>query len=261
MYAYDGHGHSTGSDGLHEPEKIIDMAVAKGLQIVGLSDHNGVSKLPRFLDYADKINTKHLKILPVPGIEISTNKGHLLVTLPIREKAEEFITNFKKFTKKPHPAELIEEYVRQYDAIIVFVHPDLVLHGFKLDYIESLLSKIPKHFHKNIGIEVYNWMAQVMFWSRPEKENQIHALNHKLKLAPFSFSDYHSANHVGNGSTAMYMKSLTENAFVEAVHHRRTAPLNTCNRGIGEYLQIVKATLSAGALSHTTRNTFHIPKN
>lgn len=261
MFAYDGHGHSTGSDGLHEPEKIIDMAIAKGLQIVGLSDHNVVSKLPRFLDYADKINSRGTKILPIPGIEISTNKGHLLVTLPIREKAEEFISNFKKFTKKPHPAELIEEYVQQYNAIVIFVHPDLVLHGFKLDYIETLVSKIPERYHKNLGIEIYNWMAQALFWSRREEEKRIHSRNHLMKLSPFSFTDYHSAYHVGNGSTAVYMKSLSEQSFVEAVHHSRTAPLNTSNRGISEYLQIVKATLAAEALSRTTRKTFHIPKS
>ncbi len=260
MFVYDGHGHSTASDGLHEPEKIIDVAVAKGLQIVGLSDHNLVSKLPRFLDYADKINSHSMKILPIPGIEISTTKGHMLVSLPIRKKAEEFIAHYKKPNKRPQPLDLIEEYIEQYDAIIVFVHPDIVLHGLKTDYIEQLLTKIPKHLHKNIGIEVYNWMAQALFWSRSKEENEIHSRNHIFNLAPFSFTDYHSAYHVGNGSTAVYMKSLTEEEFLKAIQERRTSPLNTSNRGMTEYVEIVKATLAAEAMSRLSRRDFHIAK-
>lgn len=261
MYAYDGHGHSTASDGLHEPEKIIDVAIAKGLQIVGLSDHNVVSNLPRFLDYADKINKHETRILPIPGVEISTTKGHLLVSLPIREKAEEFIQDYKKPVHRPHPYEIIHEYIEKYEAIIVFVHPDIILHGITTEFIEKLLDRLPHRMHKNVGIEVYNWMAQALFWSRAHEEHDIHVKNHILELAPFSFTDYHSAYHVGNGSTAVFMQDLTEDEFVKAVHSRRTSPLNTSNRGISEYLEIVKATLAAEALSRTTRRSFHIPKH
>jgi PHP family Zn ribbon phosphoesterase len=260
MYSYDGHGHSTASDGLHEPEKIIDVAVSKGLNIIGLSDHNIVSKLPRFLDYADKINQHGMKILPIPGVEISTTKGHLLITIPDRKNADEFIHNFKKPSKRPQPLEIIEEYIHQYDAIVIFVHPELLLHGLKVDYIEELIGKIPHGLHKNLGIEVYNWMSQAVFWSRSKEERQIHKRNHLLNLATFSFTDYHSAYNVGNGSTALYMRDLSSEEFSKAIKERRTAPLNISSRGAKEYFEIAKTTLAAEVYGRTNKHNFHIPK-
>ncbi|MDQ3098472.1 MAG: PHP domain-containing protein [bacterium] len=262
VYLYDGHGHSNASDGLHKPEHIIDSAVHKGLSIIGLSDHNVVSNIPRFLDYTDKINKHKHIILPIPAVEISTTQGDLLVTIPDRDHAENFLTKYKKPQRRPNPSELIEEYIDQYNAIIIFPHPEVAyLKGLKLDYIEKLLHKIPQPYHKNIGIEVYNWMSQAFFWKRAKQEKGIHNYNKALKLSPFSFTDYHQAHHVGNGSTAVYMKDLTAKEYINAVQNRRTSPYNTSNRGISEYMQIVKAALIAEGLTHFGNRQFRVPKS
>jgi hypothetical protein len=260
-YLYDGHGHSNASDGLHKPEDIIDSAIEKGLQIIGLSDHNVVSNIPRFLDYTDKINKHKHIILPIPAVEMSTNQGDLLVTIPDRNHAENFISKYKKPQKRPNPSELIEEYIDEYNAIIIFPHPEIAhLKGIELDYIEDLLLKIPSHYHKNIGIEVYNWMSQAFFWKRAKQEKSIHNFNKILKLAPFSFTDYHAAHHVGNGSTAIYMKNLSAAEYIDAVQNRRTSPYNTSNRGISEYLQIVKAAVIAEGLTRFANRQFRVPR-
>ncbi len=262
VYLYDGHGHSNASDGLNKPEQIIDIAVKKGLQIIGLSDHNVISNLPRFLDYADKINKHKMIILPIPAVEISTTLGDLLVTIPDRPHAENFIANFKKPPRRPTPSELIEEYIDSYNAIIIFPHPEVApLKGISLQNIEDLLSKIPPRYHKNIGIEVYNWMCQAFFWKRAKQEKGIHNYNTSLKLAPFSFTDYHEAHHVGNGNTAVYMNELTSKAYIEAVQEKRTSPYAVSNRSFSEYVQIMKAALIAEGLTHFGNRQFRVPRS
>ncbi|HHY30358.1 MAG TPA: phosphatase, partial [Syntrophaceticus sp.] len=39
MYA-DLHIHSTASDGIHAPDKIVDFALKKGLSVISLTDHD-----------------------------------------------------------------------------------------------------------------------------------------------------------------------------------------------------------------------------
>ncbi len=262
VYIYDGHGHSNASDGLHSPEQIVDMAMRKGLQIIGLSDHNVVVNIPRFLDYTDKINQHKMTILPIAGVELSTTQGDLLVTIPDRHHLDNFLTHYKKPQRRPSPSELIEEYIDNYNAIIIFPHPEIAHHkGISLEYIEQVLVKIPQRYHKNIGIEVYNWMCQAFFWKRAKQERGIHTHNQILKLAPFSFTDYHAAYHVGNGNTAVYMSELSTEAYIDAVQHRRTAPHNTSNRGLSEYMQIVKAAVIAESLTRFGNRHFRVPKS
>lgn len=261
-YLYDGHGHSTASDGINSPEEIIDQAINKGLSIIGLSDHNVVTNIPRFLEYSDKINKNEQIILPIPAVEFSTSQGDLLITIPNRDDAENFLLNYTKPHKRPNPIELIEENIDKYNAIVIFPHPEVAyLKGISLNYIEEVLEKIPKHYHKNIGIEIYNWMSQAFFWKRSKQEKGIHNYNQLLKLASFSFTDYHSANHVGNGSTAVYMKELSSQSFIEAVQNRQTSPYNTSTRGISEYIQIVKTALIAEGISRFSNRQFRVPKS
>jgi hypothetical protein len=260
-FLYDGHGHSVASDGLHKPEFIIDMAIKKGLNIVGLSDHNVIDSLPAFLKHTDEINKHELKILPVPSIEISSSKGDILVAIPDRHKAENFISRYKKPQKRHQPLEIIEEYISEYKAIVIFLHPETpYVNCLTLEYIEEMLTKIPKQFHKNIGLEVYNWMMQAFFWMRKKKEHAIHKRNHILDLAPFSFTDYHSAYHVGNGSTTVYMNKLDSDSFIDAIQHKRTAPHSINSRSISESFETIKISLIAESLSRFTKRDFHVPK-
>ena len=59
------HTHSVFSDGTDTPERIIDLAIESGLSAVALTDHNTVSGLERFTEYAAG---KPIDI--VPGVEL-----------------------------------------------------------------------------------------------------------------------------------------------------------------------------------------------
>jgi len=56
------------------PENIVNTAIANNLSIISITDHNEISNSKKAIDYAVGKG-----LLVVPGIEISTTQGHLLV--------------------------------------------------------------------------------------------------------------------------------------------------------------------------------------
>jgi len=55
-------------------EKIVDTAIENNLSIISITDHNEIINSKKAIDYSTGKN-----ILVIPGIEISTTQGHLLV--------------------------------------------------------------------------------------------------------------------------------------------------------------------------------------
>lgn len=75
------HIHSFGDDGSYDvtdatmtPEAIVETAIEKDLSIISITDHNEIGNVKRALKHAEGRN-----ILLIPGIEITTTQGHLLV--------------------------------------------------------------------------------------------------------------------------------------------------------------------------------------
>ena len=67
------HIHTTYSDGVFSPEKIVDTAIDAGLDAIAITDHDNVLAYPIAVSYAKKIansGKKQLEILP--GVEINT---------------------------------------------------------------------------------------------------------------------------------------------------------------------------------------------
>lgn len=68
------HIHTTYSDGVFSPERIVDTAIEAGLNAIAITDHDNVLAYPIAVNYARKIaddtGTKELEILP--GVEINT---------------------------------------------------------------------------------------------------------------------------------------------------------------------------------------------
>lgn len=58
------------------PEAVIDTARSLGINIIAVTDHNTDANVKRAVDYAVKY---HGEMLVLPGVEISTAHGHLLV--------------------------------------------------------------------------------------------------------------------------------------------------------------------------------------
>lgn len=81
FYRADLHIHSYGlggsfdvKDTTNTPNAIVDTAIAKGLKVISITDHNEFMNSISAVEYA-----KDKDILVVPGIEVSTTQGHLLL--------------------------------------------------------------------------------------------------------------------------------------------------------------------------------------
>jgi predicted metal-dependent phosphoesterase TrpH len=73
MLACDLHVHTNYSkDGESSVEEILRQADAEGLDVIAITDHDAV-------DGAKKALSIPSKVLVIPGIEVSTKQGHLLV--------------------------------------------------------------------------------------------------------------------------------------------------------------------------------------
>jgi PHP family Zn ribbon phosphoesterase len=76
------HIHSYGAshdvkDPSMTPEAIVDSAVRQGLSIIAITDHNSNLNVQRALDHAR--SNYFGQILVLPGVEVTTAHGHLLV--------------------------------------------------------------------------------------------------------------------------------------------------------------------------------------
>ena len=66
------HIHTTASDGSLTPEEVVNEAARIGLAGVGITDHDTI-------DGAKKAMSCMSEVLVIPGIEVTTRQGHLIV--------------------------------------------------------------------------------------------------------------------------------------------------------------------------------------
>lgn len=177
------HIHSRRSpDGVMAVEEIVALAQAKGLHGAAICDHDlALTDAPRFDDF-----------LLIPGIEVSTQFGHLLglfVTGPVDTR--DFF----------EAAELIH---RQ-GGLAVLAHPfQRSRDGARLAPAVPLLD----------GVEVFNSRA----------DRNIHDANRLAasfaqvcRLRPFGGSDAHCPQEVGSGVTTVEADALTLDAVKAAL--------------------------------------------
>jgi ABC-type lipoprotein export system ATPase subunit len=86
------HIHSFGEDGSYDvtdasmtPEGIVDTAITERLDLIAITDHNNIANVRQALKYADGKS-----LLVVPGVELSTPQGHLLVYFETADQLQRF---------------------------------------------------------------------------------------------------------------------------------------------------------------------------
>lgn len=93
FYKADLHIHSYGvgtgsfdvNDTTNTPQAIVDLAITKGLKLISITDHNQWLNSLVAIQYA-----VGKEILVVPGIEVSTTQGHLLLYFETAELLQQF---------------------------------------------------------------------------------------------------------------------------------------------------------------------------
>lgn len=93
FYRADLHIHSYGTgmgsndvkDTTNTPNAIVDTAIAKGLNVISITDHNEIMNSIMAVNYSVGKD-----VLVIPGIEISTTQGHLLLYFDTVENLRQF---------------------------------------------------------------------------------------------------------------------------------------------------------------------------
>lgn len=87
------HIHSYGFSGSYDvndpqmnPQTIVDTAISKGLSVISITDHNEYQNCCAAVQYADG-----KPLLVIPGVELSTPQGHLLLYFPTIDKLRSFM--------------------------------------------------------------------------------------------------------------------------------------------------------------------------
>lgn len=71
------HSHTNLTDGVLSPEELVDNAIANGITVLAVTDHNCTASALAAKQYAERRYPEQIKI--ILGIELATESGHLLV--------------------------------------------------------------------------------------------------------------------------------------------------------------------------------------
>lgn len=195
LYAFDLHLHTFFShDAFHDPESMIAAAKARGLSGIAITDHDtceGVEYLRRkglIRDDGEAVDG----FLIVPGVEVSTQEGHLLslgTCLP--------------YMKKKPVLEVISA-IHQRGGVAVAPHPfDRFRAGIREKVLNDLDLSAIETFNAAVSLKAFNKHA-VMYATR-------------RKLAETASSDAHQSSAVGVGSTIYELPSLSLKDLLEAI--------------------------------------------
>ncbi|WP_432327982.1 PHP domain-containing protein [Mucilaginibacter sp. P25] len=105
------------------PEAIVDTAISEGLSIIAITDHNEHRNVERAITHASGKN-----ILVIPGIEISTIQGHLLVYFETYQQLKDFCGKLTISAKKDTCTHGIVDCLnlaKQFRGIGVLAHIEL----------------------------------------------------------------------------------------------------------------------------------------
>lgn len=128
FYKADLHIHSFGegmgsydvTDTTNTPQAIVDTAIAKGLKIISITDHNEIMNSIVATQYASGKD-----ILVIPGIEVSTTQGHLLLYFDTIDSLRQFYGCLSFNKEKTLSFQGITECLQRaedYDGIGVLAH-------------------------------------------------------------------------------------------------------------------------------------------
>ncbi|MCX4358330.1 MAG: AAA family ATPase [Rikenellaceae bacterium] len=234
FYKADLHIHSYGlgtgsfdvTDISNTPQAIVDTAIEKGLKVISITDHNQYLNSQIAVQYA-----KDKDILVIPGIEVSTTQGHLLLYFETIEKLQRFYIGLTFNQDNSICNQGIVECLNsaeRLDGIGVLAHITLDS-GF-----EKVINRFGPHMEqifmcKNLlGLEITN-KNEVRLYT-DEDDNAEHkkllsiwrdSLDNKLHrdLAKLMSSDSHELIKLGNNAegnnrlTRLKMPTLTFRSF------------------------------------------------
>ncbi len=198
MLKYDFHIHSKYSRDCATPLKdILRTAKEKNLNGIAICDHDEVKGGLKALEIVKADPVRYGDFVVIPGTEVSTSKGHVLV-LGVTEKIPSFMT-----------PEETTDYARQLNAVSIIAHPfRKSAHG--IGYLEGSGADAAETFNSKCITGGSNKKA------RHEAE--------RLGMPQTGGSDAHIAELVGQGYTLVNIEINTQENVFDAILRGKTVP-------------------------------------
>ena len=208
------HIHSYGEFGSYDvtdhtmtPEAIVDTAISKGLSIISITDHNEIQNVSAAISYSVGKD-----ILVIPGIEVSTTQGHLLVYFDTFKNLRDFYGKLNVNQDKKTCQDGIVQCLtlaEQYNGIGILAHIELES-GFEKT-IGRFGPQIEEIFkHKNLlGLEISSKSSCDFYTSQDLDENRRRlaalrcetlGLDENNYLPKLMSSDSHTLNKLGTNA-------------------------------------------------------------
>ena len=197
------HIHTTFSDGLNEPEDIVNYVVANtDLSVIAITDHNTIDGARAAYDYWRKHHAAFSRLEVIKGIEVSSSDGHILALF-----VEEDIP------RNMSPADTVDA-IHEQGGLAIAAHPFTHLLPFTdIRGLGRLIAYLPLdgvEVRNSFPTEIYaNWITAVY--------NQHHS-----QYAALGSSDAHYLTMIGKaytffpGQTAWDFRQAVENKRVKA---------------------------------------------
>lgn len=192
---FDLHVHSCFSkDSNSDPASILEYAKMNGLDGVAICDHDTREGGLACFRLAKDTNSD---IIVIPGVEVTSSKGHILVLDP-KGDIESGMT----------PEETIE-HARELGAVVIIPHPfKITSHG--IGYVDGLDAD---------AVEVLNSRCVTGF-----ANNKARKVTGKLGFPQVGGSDSHEAKMVGCSYTEIDAADRTIESVLEAIRSGKVRP-------------------------------------
>lgn len=212
------------------PEKIVDTAIQQNLSIISITDHNEINNSRKAIEHSQGKG-----ILVIPGIEVSTTQGHLLVYFERFEELRAFHGKLSISDDKQRCSQGILECLNlasQYHGVGVLAHIELDS-GFEkaINRFSKVIEDILSH-RTLLALEVSNKMSFDFYTDKDpvqDRISMIKARRRNLNLADDHIlpkvmsSDSHSLNKLGKNAegnkklTRIKVDELSFQAFKNAL--------------------------------------------
>jgi len=179
------HVHSTHSDGRDSVRKLLESAIEKRIGAISITDHDTINGS---LEAVELVNEEYYPLVVIPGIEISTNDGHLLA-YGIRED----------FDSGMSMEDTIRE-VRKAGGVSVIAHP-FQIHRRGIFSLKKVIRAVD-------AIEVFNAKFYIGICNRIASY-----IAKKYGISGIAGSDAHSAKSLGYGLTILYNANNSDSAL------------------------------------------------
>lgn len=254
IHSYGEFGSYDVTDTTNTPTAIVDKSIEKGLSIISITDHNEINNCYEAIKYsADK------NILVIPGIEVTTTQGHLLLYFEDFNSLRNFHATLKVSDNKETTTQGIIECLdnaERFGGFGILAHIELDS-GFEkmIGRFGPQMENIFKH--KNLlGLEISSKNSVNLFTSNDDSADRKALINLRRQeldleqdydLPKFMSSDSHTLEKLGKNAegehrlTRVKVDKLDFGAFkIAVINHESRIRLEDMipeNRPIIEYVE------------------------